>query len=410
MVRSMIASVLLLGAINILLVPSFGDLWQLAPPAHPVPASLFGMHMHYAGKGTPWPSVPMAEWRLWDAYVSWADLEPQKGEWHFETLDRYVALAEEHHAGILLVLGQSPAWASARPRERSPYHPGNAAEPENVGDWHDYVQTIAARYKGRILGYEIWNEPNLKQFWTGSVDQMIALAREASDIIHNVDPTANVVSPSAVGRDGITWLAKFLADGGRDSVDVIGFHFYVTPAAPESMLPVIRRVQRVMSENGVQDKPLWNTETGWSDPKPFPSEGRAAAYLARSYILNWAAGVERLYWYSWDNHRWVSLQTTETDNRTLKPAGRAYEAIHNWLVTAQFESCKEDSHHTWICVLNRDGAPEWIVWNPRGPRTFSVPEQWHASTITPLLEQAGPLTQQELTLGPAPALLTSAGH
>lgn len=394
---------------NILLAPPLGDLWQLNPQPRAIPASLFGMHVHYAGSATPWPTVPVREWRLWDAYVSWADLEPRKGEWKFEMLDRYVAISEEHHAGLLLVLGQSPGWASARPRERSPYHPGNAAEPKNLEDWRDYVRTVASRYQGKIREFEIWNEPNLKQFWTGTMDQMVSLTREASRIIHAIDPAAIVVSPSAVGSDGIAWLSHFLAKGGGDSIDVVGFHFYVTPAPPEAMLPRIRTVQRVMKEHGLDAKPLWNTEAGWSDPKPFPSDELAAAYVARSYILNWAAGVDRLYWYSWDNHRWVSLQTTEADNRTLKPAGRAYETIHDWLVGAQLESCKEDPHHTWVCVLTRDAVSEWIAWNPRAQRSFGIPEQWHASSMVPLLEQARRAAQREITIGPMPILLTANG-
>ena len=39
---------------------------------------------------------------------------------------------------------------------------------------------------------------------------------------------------------GTKWLAKFLAHGGAQSVDVIGFHFYVDPRPPEAMLPLIR--------------------------------------------------------------------------------------------------------------------------------------------------------------------------
>lgn len=422
---------LLFTSVNILFAPPVGDLWRLDPPVRPVPPSLFGMHMHYAGTATPWPAVPMAEWRLWDAYVSWADLEPQKGQWKFDTLDRYVAMANEHHAGLLLVLGQSPTWASARPQERSPYHPGNAAEPKDLDDWRNYVRTVATRYQGKIHEYEIWNEPSLKQFYSGTVDQMVVLTREASQIIHGIDPKTIVVSPSAVGPDGVNWLAKFLAHGGGDYVDVIGFHFYVTPQPPESMLALIRSVQRAMQDHGAQRKPLWNTETGWSHPKPFPSEELAAAYLARSYILNWAAGAERLYWYSWDNHRWVTLETSEADNRTLKPAGKAYQIIYQWLVGARIESCKEDPHHTWTCELHRDAASElhregaskltregaseltrdstsqWIIWNPSGPQTFSAPEEWHATTITPLLDQARPLTHRQFTIGPVPVLVAS---
>jgi hypothetical protein len=142
---------------------------------------------------------------------SW--LEPRKGEWHFETLDRYVELAERRGVGLLLPLGLSPAWASSRPFEKSIYGPGNAAEPKDIKDWRTYVKAIATRYKGRIRDYEIWNEPNLKRFWAGDVGHMVDLTREASAVIHGIDPGSTVVSPSATNADGSDGFGDERFDG-----------------------------------------------------------------------------------------------------------------------------------------------------------------------------------------------------
>ena len=42
--------------------------------------------------------------------MSWAELEPQQGQWRWEKLDRYVAMAEEHHVLITTVhhAGENP--------------------------------------------------------------------------------------------------------------------------------------------------------------------------------------------------------------------------------------------------------------------------------------------------------------
>lgn len=378
---------------------------QLVPPGQPIPASLFGMHIHRIGTATPWPVVPIAGWRLWDAHVAWPDLEPRKGMWRFDNLDKYLAAAEEHHVEVLLPLGLSPRWASARPDERSVYGPGFAAEPNDLEDWRAYVTAVVKHCGARVRAYEIWNEPNLKPFWSGGTDQLVILTREAFQIIRSINPQAIIVSPSATASYGTKWLAEFLSKGGGQYVDVIGYHVYVNPDPPEAMLPIIQRIKQIMADNGVGDRPLWNTEVGWARPKPFLPEDLAAAYLARTYILNWAAGVQRLYWYAWDNHAWVSLQTVEEDNQTLKPAGQAYGVIQQWLIGARMDWCNQDTDHTWKCQLNRNGALQWIVWNPDGTKSFTVPTSWHANSVTPLLGQPQGFSDSTVQVGPTPEIL-----
>ncbi len=391
-------------AISLLLSASEA-LAPLVPPRQIIPPSFFGMHIHHTSTATPWPSVSVGEWRLWDAYVTWPYLEPHKGQFRFDTLDAYVSLARQHNTGILLPLGLSPSWASARPLEKSVYQPGSAAEPKDIQDWRNFVRAVATRYRGRINAYEIWNEPNHPQFCSASIDQILLLTREASQIIHEVDPAALVVSPSATESKGLPWLSEFLSKGGGQYVDVIGYHLYVNPQPPEAMVPLVQQIRQIMANNGQVTKPIWNTEVNWFSPKPFPSEDLAASYLARSYILNWAAGVQRLYWYAWDNHG-VQISTTQQDNRTLTPAGHAYAIVYQWLVGSQMNNCQQDANHTFVCQLNRDGYSQWIVWNPDGTRAFDVPSAWKIANITPLVAESHALKNSLTIIGPSPVLLT----
>jgi len=406
-------SIGLLGAFLAIFSAMMGDVTKLVPSSQPIPASLFGMHIHHlvSPKGkeplTPWPAANIPEWRLWDAHLTWPDIEPTKGVWRFENVDKSLQAAQAHGTDVLFTLGLTPTWASARPQEPSGYKPGYAAEPTDIQDWRDFVTAVATRYKGRVHEYEIGNEPNLHQFWTGSLDQMLALVREASPIIHGIDPTAIIVSPSATkGADGVRWLAEFLQKGGGQYVDVIGFHFYVNKQPPESMLPLIKQIQQTMADNGAGGKPLWDTEAGWLEPNPYPNNELLAAYLARAYILHWAAGVQRFYWYSWDSHN-MTVDSTEPGAEVLQPAGRAYGIIQNWLVGATMDWCKEDNNHTWTCELNRQGALQWIIWNPDEPKTISIPSSWGAKSFTILLREAQPFSGSSLDVGQTPVLVTS---
>jgi hypothetical protein len=368
---------------------------DLQTPAEAIPASYFGLHFHHMNDGTPWPDMPVPEWRIWDAFVTWHELEPYKGQFRFNRLDAYVAIAEKHGTGILLPLALCPPWASARP-------PADNAEPANMDDWRTFVRTVVTRYKGRIQAYEIWNEPNLKTFWTGTMDQMVALTKEAATIIHSVDPKALVVSPSVTATYGTPWLSDFVKKGVGQYVDVIGYHFYITPKMPEELPEFVHSVRQILADNGLGNKTLWDTETGWLQPSHFESDETAAGVLARAYILMWASGVQRFYWYAWDNHH-VTVQTTKEDH-TVTQAGYAYKVIQEWLVGAKMEGCSGNSG-TWSCELNRPERKFWIVWSAEGNRKFEVPKAWKVGSVKPLLHDSHPLTGSSVDISPTPILL-----
>src|SRR5208337_3267733 len=137
----------------LLLNPTF--VADLQTPTAAIPATYFGLHIHHLDSlvPSPWPSMPVPAWRLWDAMVTWPDLEPNKGQWQFAKLDRYVSLAQQHGTDILLPLGTCPTWAFAKPKSPSNYSPGITVDPPNLDDWRTYVRKVVTRYKGRIQAY-----------------------------------------------------------------------------------------------------------------------------------------------------------------------------------------------------------------------------------------------------------------
>jgi hypothetical protein len=376
---------------------------SLAPEDAPIPATFFGMHIHRATNGTPWPSVPFGSWRLWDSKVTWQDVEPARNQWNFTLLDKEVDLALSRHVEPIVPLGISPTWASARPQEPSSHAPGGAAEPANMDDWRNYVRTLGKRYQGRVFQYEIWNEPNVRKFYSGSIPMLVDLTREAYIILHGIDPRILVISPSYPGFDGLPGFNDFLAQGGGNFVDVIGFHLYVNSQPPEKMAELALKVKDVMHHNGV-NKPLWNTEAGWAHPKPFPPD-LAPGWVSRAFIVTWAAGISRFYWYAWDNHDWVTLEMVDKDNRP-KPAATAYATTEKWLVGATMKACFLTNSGVWICSLTRDGAESWVVWKQSGQGQFAIPSGWHvhqAESLFGAVDNIG--SGQELSVGPVPQLL-----
>lgn len=342
-----------------------------------IPLQYFGLHIHRADEGTPWPNVPFGSWRLWDAHVSWAQLEPKKGQWDFSRLDRYVAMAGITKVDILLPLAMTPKWASARPEEPSAYQLGNVAEPKNLADWTDYVAEVGKRYKGKIFYYEIWNEPSDKTHYSGDIPTLVKLTCEAKRVLKGIDPAIKIVSPaSAGGGRHIEYLDRFLAAGGAGCIDIVAHHFYLFKSPPEAMVPLIRAVKKVMAANRVGHLPLWNTETGyWIEskdqieiPATFSRGGwkmlerdkEAGDYITKALLLARAEGIDRFYWYAWDNR---IMGLIEPKQGTPKPAVGDLAELLRKLVGATQLRCFEE-YASWRCsFLGSDGEPHTYSWD-----------------------------------------------
>lgn len=320
--------------------------------------------------GGQWPQKPFGTLRLWDSDTTWSILEPQKGVWNFQNLDRWVSLGIDQD--IILTLGQSPTWASSSPATPSYYGAGAPAPPTNIQDWTDYVTAVARRYQGRIRFYEVWNEPNDPNYYAGTVAQLVQLTQAARQALKSVDPQNVLISPPAYSPG---YLDMFLGAGAAPYIDVIGYHAYATP--PEDTGRQLGNVRLVMAKYGLQNMPLWDTEAASGDTTTTP-DTTAAAYLVRKYLTDLAYGAGRLDWYTWGPATSFCVGTEMTDARLLTSAGTAYGVLHGWLQGASLTQAAVDAAGDWqIGLTLSSGKKGLIVWNPNANTTFTIP-----STIT----------------------------
>ena len=362
--------------------------------------SFFGMHMHYAvkpnlfGRVIQWPGVRFGSWRLGDAYVQWQDLEPQRGQWDFSILDRYVDLAKKHEVSLLYTFAYPAQWASARPEEPTyTYGAGVAAEPARTADWENYVRTVVTRYRGRIEAYEVWNEPWFREienvinkdgkaaYYSGSAAKMIELAKVVYRVVKEIDPAAVVLTPAFDHPEmGAKRLDLYLKLGGAAASDAVAFHLY--SPSPEAMLPTIAAIRTVMQKHGIGERELWNTETGYvtenpDEPTIAPkgkvlNESEAAAYVVRSLVLAAAAGVKRFYWYGWDNG---IFGLTFGRGREPHKGALAYAQARRWMLGARVSNCDSSDGRQWVCSLARENRSAWIVWRTQGESRWAPPAQ-----------------------------------
>jgi Glycosyl hydrolase catalytic core len=349
----------------------------------------------------PWPQTAFGTWRLWDQQgTSWAALEPQKGQWDYSLLDKAVADAQANNAQIVFVLGQSPTWASARPTEFSLYGAGAAAEPKDNQDWIDYLRNVATRYKGKILLYEMWNEPNDPTYFSGSVAKAVELTQLARDTLKAVDPRIKLISsaPYSVG-----YLQQYLAAGAGQYADIIGYHIYNTP--PEDDIRLLADLRTVKEKAGVAGKPLWITEGATGDTTTPVAD--AAGLLARKYLVEMLYGSSRFNWYVWGAATPFCLATSNADQTEATAAGVALGALQGWLVGGTIQATDVDPRQNWTVQMRTpDGLPGTIVWNPRGTANWPVPAGFVPKEIRDLAGNTRPATgSTRIAVGPEPVLI-----
>lgn len=380
----------------------------LAMAAHADPLVL-GFHAHAPGNVDVAARTGYAAIRLWDTATGWSSMQPYRGHWNFDTANRYLAEGERAGLKVLWTIGNTPRWASARPGEKCSYGLGCAAEPADIADWRRYVRALATRYRGRVECYEPWNEVSFPtdpqfsppgaggapgQFFSGSVQAMVELARVAYEEIRKADPQACVLSPSFHPASG-NWAEKFdrfLAAGGGAYMDVASQHFYFSHQ-PEQTVPVIRAMRAVMQRHGIGHVPVWNTEVGVAfaaKAKEWPglsAEELVYSLMLRTYLLNAAEGVERVYWYAWDN-RTLGLKAAGLDHARAAKAARAAAHLAG---SVQGVACRSDGA-LWRCRAQAPHGPIEVMWlagNKPSPRAMKFDRPASRWGLVPAVFPAG---------------------
>ncbi len=367
-------------------------------PGTTIPLSYFGLTVNH-DKSVPFPSLPFGAIRSWDATdVSWDNINIAANTYNWSGLDAWMRYVSGHNVDILYTFGRTPKWASSKPSAHTGFGPGQCAPPVNLSDWDKFVRAIVNHAAGRIKYWELWNEPQERAMYCGTIPQMVTMAQHAYNIIKAADPASRVITPATLYDNGAgpAWLDAYLAGGGANYADAVSFHGYLN-APVEEHLAVISRYQAVARKYNLESKPLWNTESDWGKTKGAADQ---AAYLAKYYLIQWGAGLSRFYWYAYDNARYGTLYT----DGTLNQQGTAFAQVSNWMVGAtQTQRCAEDSSSTWTCRFARDGGYEAMaIWNATGNVTYTPAPQYHLYRD---LTGASHAISGSITVGNRPILL-----
>jgi endo-1,4-beta-mannosidase len=156
---------------------------------------------------------------------------------------------------VLAILAYSTTWSTSAP----PDPPENLTHypPPDVTEWARYVAAVVTRYKGDVHHWEVWNEPDLAEFWNGTPAQYAALLAVTSSTIKQIDPTATIVLGGQAFQDLPGHPAsEILADADYPAAanfDIAALHYYLPPEqAPEHF----EEFKTALSRFGIGDRPI----------------------------------------------------------------------------------------------------------------------------------------------------------
>lgn len=396
---------------------------MLAAPVHAqkIRPVFFGMHDGQVANGSV-PGVRTGAVRLWDTGTAWRQIETAPGVFDWSAVDAAVYTARGAGLRPMLVLGQTPQFHAENPMAPGAYGDGATSMPD-LAAWKRYVSTAAKRY-GTKVDYQVWNEPNVVNYWTGTVPQMARLTATASKAIANaVGRKATVVAPAFPLRlDGQRkwfkkyWAAKFDGKGMAGYVDVVSVNLYpLADQGPEASMKLLRFAKGALPK-AARGKPMWNTEInygllGGATAKEI-SAAKQGAFVARTLLLNAASPIRRVYWYGWAQGAIANTHLVQDDRTTLTRAGRAWQVTRGWLAGTEMKKCtvttKGRLAGLYTCTA-RESRTEVrrFYWKPKGSGvTITTPR-----STTKWSDVTGDTTQRKgrfkIKVGQSPIMVTS---
>ena len=366
--------------------------------------------------------------RIWDSGMKWADIETAPGVFDWSNMDLTVnTLATNPNClmSIIYTFGNTPEWASAcaGQGDPSPCLPGptssgfgggvqcapgdgtfdfSCVPPSDVASdgsgtdlqYQTFINTLVSRYAGKIAYYEVWNEQDSPNFWcpdagspttcAGSIPRAVRMGWDLWNIVHCVDPKAQVLSPSfhgfSAGAGGwmnlysttsisapagsignCSWNAATV--NGKQTFDITNFHG--RGPSPSNSLTDPTGFLSVYAEAGAEiqrdnlPQAFFDDENGYVGTSEAPTVDLQAGFVAISYILRASVTNPPILlssWYSWDSPQ-GPLQKTN--------AGLAYDVVAGWLSGATLSGgCTNGGSMVYSCSgTTAAGKPFTIMWD-----------------------------------------------
>jgi hypothetical protein len=270
--------------------------------------------------------------------LEWQLIKIRPDEYDWTLIDRLVKAAQTRQIEVLFTIRSRVETEKGKALKHKAKKGSIQITPivplaVNKEQWVHFVETLANRYRGQGVNYEIGNEVNEETSWKGTPEEYLELLKAGYEVIKKADPQAKVL-PAAMGCGIVrnfklesvrqeawkwhdSWLQPILS---TKYFDVVNVHNYYFPndivANGLTFRSYLEHIYELMRRSGLRDRPVWITETGYVS-SPTETGGRIetgglietggrmdngspekqAQWLTEAYQQAFEFGAERIYWH-----------------------------------------------------------------------------------------------------------------
>lgn len=342
----------------------------------------------------------------------WHEIEPVAGTYLWPRLDKVVEGYRAQHLRLVGTLGNASSWSAD----------GSApSTPEELAQWRALVRAMAERYQMKLIGYEVWTEPNTGA-WAPAPD--VAAYRELVKATHEevrkVSTGPRIVAGVTAGVD-TGFLDALLSDGFTQYLDVVS----VRPApgdprrGPEDngFDRMCADLRDLMRRHSALTKETWITEIGWPTGPGGSTELEQANWLVRAHTIALANRVDKVFWAQlgdWERFPWqgdargrrglldgqlrpkpaaaaynlMQYLLTRVEHRETRRQGNA--VVHSFAILPQIAKVEGRMHVAWTL---EPGAEQVVALKPTVPGALTA--------IDLLGGEVGPENRDEIARGRA---------
>jgi hypothetical protein len=343
--------------------------------------------------------------------IGWDGVEPERDHYDFAFWDAFVAAATESGVRLIPYVAYTPRWDSDGTPEAFWKTP-----PRDPGEFAELMGLLAARYRGRIGSWEIWNEPDNRDYWLGTAADYATLLAAGSAAVRRANPRAEVVSGGLAGH--VAFLRELFDEHDAAArVDVVNLHAYYetwNPSPLEELPRYLDDVSAIVARHGGHQA-IWLAEVGYSNwrapggPAAAPYEHTLeyqAVMLVRTLALALARpSVSLLAWYELKDPRTSAPMIGDDNNRHLgvtfadytpKPAfgalrfmqalfGRGFEAVDDELTLSREAASALELR----AFVTAPGLLVVVAWLRTPPSALAVPRRESVRVTAPYRRRGG---------------------